>query len=119
MAVRVCEENIVPVMTISIVNPNRTMTEYIIDTGSVLIIMRENIMNINRFEIFNHQQVSLQSVNRTHSHAIGIIEQCLFEIGGIQFHIPVYVVSQAPFNMLLEMLFVKFARMKMSLIKGG
>ncbi|PAV17576.1 hypothetical protein PNOK_0606200 [Pyrrhoderma noxium] len=74
VAVRVCEEDIVPVMTVSIVNPNRTTTECIIDTDSVLVIMRENIANTNRFEISNHQQVSLQSANGTHSHAIGIIE---------------------------------------------
>ena len=47
------------VMTISIVNPNRMMTEYIIDTGSVLIIMRKDIANANRLEISNHRQVSL------------------------------------------------------------
>ena len=58
MAVRVCKEDIVPVITVFIVNPNRTTTECIIDTGSVLIIMREDIMNANGFEISNHWQVS-------------------------------------------------------------
>ena len=58
-------------------------------------------------------------MNGTHSCAIGIIERCLFEISGIQFRIPMHVVSQAPFDVLLEMLFVKFVRMKMSPIEGG
>ena len=53
-AVRVCEEDIVPVMTVSTVNPNGTMTECIIDTSSVLVIMREDIANANGFEISNH-----------------------------------------------------------------
>ena len=59
MAVRVCKEDIVPVITVFIVNPNKTTTECIIDTGSALIIIREDIMNANRFEISNHWQVSL------------------------------------------------------------
>ena len=118
-AVRVCEEDIVPVMTVSTVNPNGTTTECIIDTGSALVIMREDIANANGFEISNHRQVSLQSANGTHSRAVGIIERCPFEIGGIQFRIPVHVVSQAPFDVLLGMPFVKFARMKMSPIEGG
>ena len=80
-------------MTVSIVNLNGMMTECIIDTGSALIIMREDITNANGFKMSNHWQVSLQSVNGTHSHAIGIIEWCSFEISGIQFHILVYVVS--------------------------
>ena len=118
-AVRIYEEDIVPVMTISTVNPNETMTECIIDTGSALVIIREDIVNANGFEISNHRQVSLQSANGTHSHVVGIIEWCPFEIGGIQFHIPIHVVSQAPFNMLLGMPFVKFVRMKISPIKRG
>ena len=59
VVVKVYEKNIVPVMTISTVNPNRMTTECIIDTSSVLIIMREDIANANGFEISNHQQVSL------------------------------------------------------------
>ena len=51
MAVRVCEENIMLVMTVSTVNLNRTMTECIINTGSALIIMREDIANTNGFNI--------------------------------------------------------------------
>ena len=46
-------------MTVSTVNLNGTMTECIIDTGLVLIIMREDIANANGFEISNHRQVSL------------------------------------------------------------
>ena len=46
-------------MTTFIVNLNKTMTEYIIDTGLVLIIMREDITNINKFEISNYWQVLL------------------------------------------------------------
>ena len=59
MAVKICKEDIVLVITVFIVNPNRTTTECIIDTGSALIIMREDIMNPNGFEISNHWQVSL------------------------------------------------------------
>lgn len=59
MAVRVCEKDIVPVMTVSTVNPNRMMTECIIDTSSALVIMREDIANANEFKISNHWQVSL------------------------------------------------------------
>ena len=119
MAVKVYKEDIVPVITVFIVNPNRRTTKCIIDTGSALVIMREDIANANGFEISNHRQVSLQSANGTHSHAVGIIERCPFEIGGIQFRIPMHVVSQAPFDVLLGMPFVKFARIKMSPIEGG
>ena len=54
MAVRVCKEDIVPVITVFTVNPNKTTTECIIDTSLALIIMREDIMNVNGFEISNH-----------------------------------------------------------------
>ena len=53
-AVRVCEEDIVPVMTTSIVNLNITITKYIIDTGLISVIIREDITNINKFEISNY-----------------------------------------------------------------
>ena len=117
MAVRVCKEDIMPVITVFIVNPNGTMTKCIIDTSLVFVIMREDITNTNRFKISNHWQVLLQSTNGTHSYVVGIIEQCPFEIGKIQFCIPIYVVSQALFDILLGMPFVKFIRMKISLIK--
>ena len=53
-AVRVCEEDIVLVMTVSTVNPNGMTTECIINTGLALVIMREDIANANGFKISNH-----------------------------------------------------------------